>query len=225
MELRGALSRRQLSALAILSLVCLLLFGFRVVATETFRYWFVPENLALAWVSLFFSWLLVGQLRKHRWLSWQNIALSVLWIIFLPNTWYVLTDFIHVYSTGEISELYDIVLISSLVINGFTLGFIGLYMIHKELLKRFDAVRAGWIVTLILLISSFGIYLGRDLRWNAWDVLTNPAGLAIDVSDRVIDPLGHPRAFNITGLFFVLLGTSYWAICTALPPSGSLKKK
>lgn len=224
MKLDGVIARRHLSALTILSSVCLALLGLRFVLTETTRYWFIPENLALAWMSLFLSWLLVGQLKQRRWSSWQNIILSALWLIFLPNTWYVLTDFIHVYPTGEISELFDIVLMSSLVISGFALGFSGLYMIHKEILKRLEPTRAGLLVAVILLISSFGIYLGRDLRWNAWDVITDPGGLVIDVSDRVIDPLGHPRAFNVTGLFFILLGSSYLAIYKALPPDSSLKK-
>ncbi len=220
----GEQQRKYASALIIVSLVCLALFALRVAATESLRYWFVPENLFLAWVSLGLSLLLVAQLKLRRWLSWRNMALTVAWLIFLPNTWYVLTDFIHVYPTGEISELYDIVLMSSLTICGFALGFTSLYMVHKELLKRTSSARAGVLVALVLLISSFGIYLGRDLRWNAWDVVTDPSGLVIDVSDRVIDPLGHPRAFNVTGLFFVLLGTSYWAVWQAASANNKLPK-
>ena len=61
----------------------------------------------------------------------------------------------------------------------------------------------------MLLLSSFAMYLGRDLRWNSWDVLLNPAGIIFDVSERVIDPLDHPEAFTTTLMFFIFLAGLY----------------
>ncbi len=186
--------------------------------TGTARYLFIPENLALAWLSFVFGWLLLIELNKRRWATWQNLSLSALWLFFLPNSWYVLTDFVHVRSTGEISQVYDIVLMFSLVICGFSLGFTSLYIFHKQFLKRWSAAVSHSVVAAILLLSSFAIYLGRDLRWSTWDVVANPGGIIFDVSDRVIDPFGHPRALNVTGLFFVLLGTIYLAIWVLVRP-------
>jgi uncharacterized membrane protein len=209
---------RYLKAVGLISLLCLAFFVVRLVLTGSSAYLFIPGNLALAWLGLFFGWVLVHQLKITRWASWQNIALSFLWLFFLPNTWYVLTDFIHVYPTGDISELYDIVMVGTLVISGFILGFTSLFLIHKELLKRFGNRRAGQLVTGIILLASFAIYLGRDLRWNSWDVVANPGGIILNVSDRLIDPLGHLRAFNVTGLFFVLLSVIYLAVWLAFGP-------
>ena len=209
---------RYLKAVGLISLLCLAFFVVRLVLTGSSAYLFIPGNLALAWLGLFFGWLLVQQLKITRWASWQNIALSFLWLFFLPNTWYVLTDFIHVYPTGDISELYDIVMVGTLVISGFILGFTSLFLIHKELLKRFGNRRAGQLVAGIILLASFAIYLGRDLRWNSWDVVANPSGIILNVSDRLIDPLGHLRAFNVTGLFFVLLSVMYLAVWLAFGP-------
>lgn len=204
--------KRYLIAVGLLSGLSLGLFFLRIVITGTGRYWFIPENLALAWLSFVFGWLLMISLKKRRWATWQNISLSILWLFFLPNSWYVLTDFLHVTATGEINQIYDIVMMFSLVLCGFVLGFTSLYIFHKQFLKRWSARVSHSLVVAILLLSSFAIYLGRDLRWSTWDVVANPSGIILDVSDRFIDPLGHPRTINVTGLFFALLGTIYLAI-------------
>jgi len=143
--------------------------------------------------------------------------LTLLWLFFLPNSWYVLTDFIHVYPTGEISQLFDIVLISSLVLSGLAAGFASLYIVHKEFLKYLNRLGAYGLIELVILVSSFAIYLGRVLRWSTWDIVVDP-GVLINVSDRIIDPLGARRADNITGLFFILLSVLYLAIWLAAEP-------
>ena len=130
----------------------------------------------------------------------------------------MLTDFIHVQPTGQINMMYDIVMVSSLVLVGFILGFTSLWLVHRRLLASLDARLAHGMVALVLLLSSFAIYLGRELRWSSWDVVTNPSGLVLNISDRVVDPLGNQHSLNITGLFFVLLGTTYLAICIFRPP-------
>lgn len=217
--------RRVTESIGMISGLCLALFLARILLTGTSRYWFIPENLLLAWLALVFSWLLVKNLKVNRWLSWQNIALSILWLFFLPNTWYVLTDFLHVYPTGEISELYDIVLIMTLAVSGFSLGIVSLFMVHKELIKRFGRLQAYRFIELIILAASFGIYLGRDLRWSSWDVIKDPSGIILNVSDRVIDPLGHPSAINVTVLFFILLSAAYAAVYRCIVPPDQKDKR
>ncbi|MBX4190873.1 DUF1361 domain-containing protein [Candidatus Saccharibacteria bacterium] len=206
----GGNSRRFLIAVGLLSLVDVILFDFRLLITGSHRYSFVPWNLALAWISLLVAIALARNLRRYRWLSLQNIVLTIMWLAFLPNSWYVLTDFVHVVPTAEISQLYDIVLISLLVFIGFTLGFASLFLIHRELLQRFSVIRSYVFIEIFILIASFAIYVGRDLRWNTWDVIANP-GVIINVSNKIIDPFGNPRALNVTILFFMLISVLYLA--------------
>lgn len=213
------IDNRYVQALGLLSAFCVALFIVRMGITGSLRYWFIAENLLLAWSSLLFAWLLLKQLDSKPWLSWSGIALTILWLFFLPNSWYVLTDFLHVQETGEINQLYDIAMMSVLVFCGFTLGFTSLYLIHCELRKRLSTLFSGAAVVIILLLSSFAIYLGRILRWNSWDVVTNPSGVILNVSDRVVNPFGYERAVSITALFFILLGTLYLAIWLFLRPS------
>ena len=217
--------KRFLQAAGLLSLACIVFFIARLFITGTLRYWFIPENLLLAWISLIFAWFLAAGLKKRRWASWQNIALSVIWLTFLPNSWYVMTDFIHVYPTREISELYDIGMISLLMGSGFMLGFGSLYIVHREFLSRFSRRVSHLIITGILLLSSFAIYLGRHLRWNTWDIVTDPAGIALNVSDRLLNPSTYPQAFGVTAIFFVFLGSIYLVLWRLIPIQSNRKTR
>jgi uncharacterized membrane protein len=214
---------RYLMSVGLLSAAAILLLGFRVLLSGTVRYWFVPENLALAWIALFLAWLLTKELKNRRWLSWQNLGLTLLWLLFLPNTWYVLTDYIHVFPNGEVSQLFDIILISLLVFTGFILGFTNLFLIHRQLLHRAGALKSYLLIELSIFTSSFAIYLGRDLRWNSWDVIKNPGGVLVNVSDRIADPFGSQRALNVTFLFFMLISLIYlafWILSRPQEPAG-----
>jgi uncharacterized membrane protein len=215
--------RRFILAIGWLSLADIALWGLRALVTGSSRYSFIPWNLALAWSSLFFAVNLVRNLKVERWLGWRNISFTVLWLAFLPNAWYVLTDFIHVFPNGEISQLYDIILIWLLVFIGFAIGFAGLFLVHRELLRRLSQLKSYLLVEGAIFVASFAIYIGRDLRWNSWDVITNP-GVFINVSDKIIDPFGSPRLFNVTLLFFVLISLLYGAFWFFTQPPKSTRR-
>jgi uncharacterized membrane protein len=225
MTLLSGAEKRFVSAAGLLSLLCLFFFVFQHFATGAIRYWFIPENLGLSWLSLIFAWALLRQLGERRWLSWQNILLTALWLGFLPNAWYVLTDFMHIYPSGDSGHLYDIVLMSTLVVSGFIVGFTSLYLVHRELQKRLGTAAGLIVIGFIILISSFAIYLGRFLRWNTWDVVTNPGGIILNVTDRIVDPLGYPRALNLTALFFIFISIIYLAIWLFLRPPVDSKSR
>lgn len=166
----------------------------------------------LAWVPLALAAWLTHSLKTRRWMSWQNVMLTFLWLGFLPNSFYIVTDLIHVHLTGEINILFDVVFLFSCIFNGYVFGFMSLYLIHRELLKRVDAARAHTAVTVALLACSFAIYLGRYLRWNTWDALVNPFGILFDISNRIINPAAHPQTLTTTFIFFLLLTSMYWVV-------------
>lgn len=191
----------------------------KATVTHSWIYSFLLWNLVLAWLPLMFAFALVDLLSKHRWLSWQNVTLSFLWLVFLPNSFYLASDLIHLRVSSQASVLFDVVMLLSFSFNGFLTGMISLYLVHHQLYKRFWAHQVHAVITLVLLAASFAIYLGRNLRWNTWDVLINPAGLLFDVSDRLINPTAHPQALTTTLGFFVLLGSVYivlWQFARAL---------
>lgn len=202
-------------ALVAASVSAVAIYTVRVIEAQTWRYLFLIWNLTLAWIPLLVAWWLRHHLAKNNWMGWRAVVLTLLWLGFLPNSFYILTDFIHLHATGEIGLLYDVVLFTAFAFNGLILGFFSLYIVHRELLKRNGSVFSHTAVGLILFLCSFAIYLGRYLRWNTWDILFNPAGILFDVSDRFINPVAFPRTFTTTASFFVLLGMMYLTGFTA----------
>lgn len=184
----------------------------RMLSSQSYRYWFLLWNLALAWLPMAFAWWLHNRLRSTPWKNWKNIILTVLWLGFLPNSFYIVSDFIHIHESGEVSLLFDSVMIMSFAWNGLLLGFISLLIVHFELAKRLFRRTVTILLGVVILLCSFAIYLGRYLAWNTWDILINPAGILFDISDRIIKPASFPNTFTTTSMFFVSLCVMYYVI-------------
>ncbi len=201
------------TALIILSTYSAVLSAVRVVMTNSYDYLFLLWNLFLAWLPLVFAWLLFSR-TDSRGLLWSrlNIFYFVLWLLFLPNALYLVTDFVHL--TGYFDDpqrLFDIVLFATYAVQGILLGCLALLLVHIRAVQRFG--RYGHLIAIgALFASGFAIYMGRYLRWNSWDVVINPFGLLFDVSDRVINPTSHIATFSITLLFFSLYGALYYVV-------------
>lgn len=208
------------SAILISNGVSVLLFILRVIGTSNSTYWFMFWNLFLAWVPLGFAWILNRELKTKSWRQPLPVGLTLLWLLFLPNSFYMISDLVHLQSTGDIGILFDVVLFMSFIWNGILGGFLSMGIIHRALVRRTERLNAHLLMSGVVLINSFAIYLGRTLRWNSWDVVANPGGLLFDVSERVINPLGHPQAFVTTATFFLLLGSIYlvaWQLANNKP--------
>lgn len=203
---------RVIRALLIANAVSLGMLVVRFISSGTVHYWFLAWNLFLAWLPVVFAWLLRQNRHLRPFVHWTNVVYLLLWLGFLPNSFYILSDYVHLSVTNEVTLLYDVVLFGSFAINGMILGLMALLMVHEELLKRVKQQYAHAIIALVLVLCSFAIYLGRYLRWNTWDVLVNPAALLFDVSDRIINPGSYPRTFTTTIIFLVFLSSIYYVV-------------
>ena len=224
----NAVSRSFVRAILISNLVSVVLFGLRFLGTYKTQYWFMFWNLLLAWTPVVFAYLLSKRLKKQSWFEPMPMLLSFLWLGFLPNSFYLMSDLIHLQSTGDIGILFDVVLFLSFIWNGLLAGFISLIMVHKELVKRRTTNFSAGIIGFVILLNSFAVYLGRSLRWNTWDLLVNPAGLLFDVSERIINPLSYPQAIVTTLTFTMLIGSIYlviWSLIQQLNPDKIIKTK
>jgi uncharacterized membrane protein len=202
--------RAQLGGMLLLSsLVSIGLFLYGALRNHSWDFDYFIWNLFLAWLPLLFAMWLVSVLRRKLWSSWEAIVASVLWLLFLPNSFYMVSDFIHLDEVQRVNIVYDVVMFSSFIFIGVFLGLSSLYLVHREFHKRFSRRGSTAWLAGIILVCSFAIYLGRDLRWNSWDVLTNPAGLLFDISDRLIHPMGDPQMFSTVLSFFVLITSMY----------------
>jgi uncharacterized membrane protein len=196
-------------ALGISTLVSIGLFGYGAWRNRSLEFDYLIWNLLLAWLPLVFAVRLLAVLKQKRWSSWEALAVSVLWLVFLPNSFYMISDFIHLQAVQRVDALYDAVMFTSFIYTGVTLGFSSLYLVHLQLKRRLSAHSARLWIALTLLVCSVGIYIGRDLRWNSWDILTNPGGLLFDISDRLFHPSAYPQMFITIISFFVLLASMY----------------
>ncbi len=220
-QLRRGAQKRLILTLLLSSFVSVGLFVARAIDAGNNRYAFLLWNLFLAWVPLLLAWWLAQRLKQSSWLDAPNLIITALWLGFLPNSFYLVSDLIHLHATGEVGLLYDVVMFFSFICNAYIVGYISLFLVHKALLGRIRRKDAHIIIGLVLLACSFAIYLGRYLRWNTWDVLVNPAGILFDVSDRIINPSADPQFFVTTTTFFIVLGSLYmviWQLVSAKTP-------
>ncbi len=196
-------------ALVICSAVSLGLFGYGAWRNHSLEFGYLSWNLLLAWLPLLFAVRLVAVLRRKVWSSWEGLATSLLWLVFLPNSFYMISDFIHLQEVQRVDLLYDALMFTSFIYTGVVLGFSSLYLIHLQLKRRLSVgATAGWIAA-TLFICSVAVYIGRDLRWNSWDVLINPGGLLFDISDRLQHPANYPQMLITIITFFILLASMY----------------
>ena len=93
--------RRLILVLLLLSAVSVGFFVATGIVYRSFGYWYLVWNLFLAWVPLGFVALLSVVLRRQRWSGWLGTLLTLLWLVFLPNSFYLVSDFIHLGDTGK----------------------------------------------------------------------------------------------------------------------------
>lgn len=219
MRLYWSAQTRVALALVTASLTSIGLFFAGAMRNHSMSFSYLMWNLFLAWLPLIFTVLLERILRRKLWSSWLALAMTALWLIFLPNSFYMISDFIHIQDVRRVDILYDVIMMTSFIVNGVILGYLSVYSIHRQLVARLRPRNANVIIGLVFFLCSFAIYLGRDLRWNSWDVLVNPGGILIDVSDRILNPTAYPLMFTTTIGFTVLLVSFYgvvWQVARAL---------
>jgi len=198
-----------LLALGVSSLVSVGFFLYGAWRNSSLDYEYLVWNLFLAWLPLLFAVRLTSVLRYKLWSSWEGVGCSLLWIIFLPNSFYMISDFIHLREVARVDVLYDAIMFTSFIYTGVVIGFSSLYLVHLQLRNRLSAMASTTWIAAVLLVCSAAIYVGRDLRWNSWDVLTNPGGLLFDLSDRLAHPRAYPQMLLTVVTFFILLASMY----------------
>lgn len=168
-------------------------------------------NLFLAFIpwALTSTVMISPKLKKNKWIL---IPLLATWILFFPNAPYILTDLFHLRIETKVPIWYDLVLILSFAWTGLLYGLVSLFDIEKILIPFVKKRVVTAVSMLLLFISGFGIYIGRFLRWNSWDIMNRPHALLGDIADRFIDPASHPRTWAVTILMGVFLNMIYWSI-------------
>jgi uncharacterized membrane protein len=195
------------------TVVCLMLIRARFAVTDTDRYAFLIWNLFLAWIPFMIAYVTYG-LALRRSAIYVIIPVSAfLWLIFFPNAPYILTDFQHLkLDNGSAPLWYDVIMLIWFAWTGLLLGIISLYLMH-EIVKREFGRWVGWAFVLaVSLASGAGIYIGRFIRWNSWDVLQDPFGIAAALLGQAVDPSLRSIGFiSLYTLFFMFIYITLYA--------------
>ena len=177
----------------------------RMMYSGKYYFVFIIWNIILAWVPYFLSGFFKQENR-----NWRNAGVFAAWLLFFPNALYIVTDLVHI-NESEVTvqhAWFDALLIFSASVLGLVLAFISLNRVEKFLLLHFHKKVMSFIVPGLLLIGSFGVYLGRFLRWNSWDIIHHPYSLIHSVAERLIFPFDHLVTWGVTltltGLFYFL---------------------
>jgi len=197
-----------------LGVSCILCFFFSIYRysyTDTKMFLFLNWNLFLAFIPWALSSLVMLKpeiQNKKR----TIVLLLFFWLLFFPNAPYILTDLFHLNANSSMPIWFDLILILSFAWVGLVFGMLSLWDIEKLMMKRMSSTWTSILSTAFLFLSSFGIYLGRYLRWNSWDIVHNPSGIIYDVGDRFLHPFDHPRTWGVTIFMGIFLNMVYWSL-------------
>jgi uncharacterized membrane protein len=176
------------------SVWCVLLLIIREREFGAAGYPYLVWNLILAWIPLMLAGLLVVSYARSR-SPLELLAVGAAWLVFLPNAPYVLTDFVHL---GYAHRLFDTLVITSFALTSLALGFVSLVLVQLVVTRALGAM-LGWVTAVTsLFAASFGIYLGRVLRFNSWDVISKPHQLLELAKLRLDDPFGNRYLIGFT---------------------------
>ncbi len=181
---------------AIATAFSLLLLLIRIISVESIFFTFLVWNLFLACIPYGVTLILrFRKIQDNRIIFWLGF---IVWLAFLPNSPYILTDLQHIQLSTLNSIWFDVLLILSFAINGLIIGFASLRIMQELLRKTFSAKLTNSIIYGVLLLCGFGIYLGRILRWNSWDILTHPLDILGDIAKRILFPIQHIHTWVFT---------------------------
>jgi len=180
----------------------------RVLYMNSIHYLFLLWNLFLAWIPFELSLRLRSCRNKIT-----SYVITAAWLLFFPNALYIVTDLMHLgdgYSKAPV--WFDAVLLFTSSVTGLVMAFLSLHYVEQFLRRQYTVKYMNATVAFVLFLGSFGVYLGRFLRWNSWDILTNPVSLLTEIGTRICNPVDYYKTWLITLLFTFLFSILYFGI-------------
>lgn len=186
----------------------ILLVALRITVTGSLMYGFLPWNLFLAWIPYSISNRVNKTTTKKN--NTRLVALSFLWLLFIPNSFYIITDLFHLDEGFAAPQWFDLALIFSFAWNGLMLGVLSMQKMEKIISER---IGYRWLfVYVVMWLNALGIYIGRYLRFNSWDIITNPFQLAGDILYLCFHPLRNKNEWAMIVCFSILMTLIYKSV-------------
>ena len=195
------------------SLISLLLVFIHIRINHSSSYVFLAINLGLAWIPLAAAVAAYVSMRNRVTFYLVMPICTIAWLIFFPNAPYLLTDFQHLaFANGNTPVWFDVIIMIWFAWTGLLLGISSLFLMQEIVTSAFNRV-IGWVFAIgATILSSIGIYLGRFLRWNSWDLLSDPLLIAKDMYGIVRHPITNLPTYVFTILFTLLFLFVYLTI-------------
>jgi uncharacterized membrane protein len=183
----------------------------RIIVTGSLMYGFLVWNLFLAYVPFVVT---NGLIKNQRWLKnrFKAVCLFLFWLLFIPNSFYIITDLFHLDKGKSAPQWFDLALIFSFAWNGLMIGILSIREMERIIELQVKSNLKWFFVYAVMWLNALGIYIGRYLRFNSWDIITNPFQLAGDIVYLGIHPLRNDKAWAMIICFAILMTLIYKSI-------------
>ncbi|RFS22492.1 DUF1361 domain-containing protein [Chitinophaga silvatica] len=193
-------------------LLAFVLFGmglllYRIIHTGTYLRATLIWNLFLAYIPFAITaWMEKRPSLLQNRYNWY--LCFIVWLLFIPNAPYILTDLFHLFD-GGVPVWYDLFLIFTFAWNGMVLGYLSIRSMEGMWSRRHSRW-PSWLFTLpVMFLCSLGVYIGRYLRYNSWDVVKDPITLLSDVKGILLNPAANRGAWAFIGCMSIFLCIMY----------------
>ncbi|WP_075344149.1 DUF1361 domain-containing protein [Tenacibaculum agarivorans] len=187
------------STVLILVVFCIFLQLLRVQLTQSLKFSFLLWNLFLAVIPYVISEL-TKKIASTKLSKFKLIFILGIWLLFLPNAPYLITDLIH-FKTGRYMIWYDLFLLFTYANTGLLLAILSIYSMYTVVVNQWNSQVGETFTISVFFLSGFGVYLGRFLRFNSWDIITSP----ISLFKKGIVSIANAEAWYMTLGFGILL--------------------
>ncbi|WP_422107679.1 DUF1361 domain-containing protein [Winogradskyella sp.] len=179
----------------------------RIKLNKSFFYLFLVWNVFLAIIPYTITMYLntKANIGKYKLIFW-----FLVWLLFLPNAPYIVTDLMHIRMGNEALLWLDILVVLSFALTGLLLFYLSVLDMQKLMASKFRQISIGKLTICVILLSAFGVYLGRFLRYNSWEIVSNPQVLITDVIRILISPSQNSEVWLFTLAFGGFLIVGYW---------------
>ncbi len=206
MRINKIIIPKQILTLLVLSVVLIIA---RVIVFHSGYFTYLLWNIFLASLPFMISSVLLLYSEDQTLDKVLLIIGCFFWLLFLPNAPYIVTDMIHLNRSHSAPLIYDTFLLFSSAWVGLLLGFYSLSHIEKIIRRTSSLKKTALSMGGIILLTSFGMYLGRFLRFNSWDVFSSPILFLKIVWNILSHPTFYGDAYTFTGIGFIFLYVSY----------------